>query len=151
VTTVTVTARTVQPDSFEVVAIEGLLGASLSSAIAVCIHDAVEEVGALLHLRFVVRPGHNADVTDTTLAMELLLLDRCMLRLRELAPAARNLRARLVAHLPASIPHTACDAVLDLIGQFLRDQRVEVGAPDLSQGAPRQITFDPGMGSLTVG
>jgi len=149
-TAATVPARTVAPDSFEVLVEEGLLCAALSSAIAVCIHGTVEEAGALLHLRFVVRPGRSADVTDTTLAMELLLLDRCLASLREAAPAARSLRARVVAHVPAPIPRAACEAVLDLIGQFLRDQQVEVDAPDLAQGAPRQLAFRPGMGSLTV-
>ena len=149
-TAATVPARTVAPDSFEVLVEEGLLCALLSSAIAVCIHGNVQEVGALLHLRFVVRPGRSADVTDTTLATELLLLDRCLASLRDAAPMARSLRARLVAHVPAAVPRAACEAVLDLIGQFLRDQHIEVDAPDLSQGAPRQLAFRPVMGSLAV-
>jgi chemotaxis receptor (MCP) glutamine deamidase CheD len=143
--------RIVEPDRFEVVEAEGLLRATLSSAIAVCIHDTLEEVGALLHLRFVVRADRSGDVTDTTLATELLLLDRCLQSLREVAPAARNLRARTIAHLPAAAPRAGCDAVLELIGQFLRDQGAEVHAPDLAQSAPRQVAFRPCMGSLKVG
>src|SRR5690606_22056817 len=68
----------VAPDRFEVVTDDAILVAELRSAIAVCIYDAVQEAGALLHLRFIVRANKPADVTDTTLATELLLLDRCV-------------------------------------------------------------------------
>ena len=73
----------VAPDHFEIVADDALLIAELQSAIAVCIYDAIEEAGALLHLRFIVRSPRPADLTDTTLATELLLLDRCIESLRE--------------------------------------------------------------------
>src|SRR5262249_51845277 len=76
----------VAPDRFEVVADDAVLVAELLSATAVCIYDAVEEAGALLHLRFIIRSTKPADVTDTTLATELLLLDRCIESLREAMP-----------------------------------------------------------------
>ncbi|HEY4747740.1 MAG TPA: hypothetical protein VIH38_09240, partial [Steroidobacteraceae bacterium] len=78
----------VAPDRFEVSSGETLLTAELRSAIAVCVYDADEEAGALLHLRCIVRHSKPADVTDTTLATELLLLHRCLESLRESAPAA---------------------------------------------------------------
>ena len=68
----------VAPDRFELSSGEALLVTELSSAIAVCLYDAAEEAGALLHLRCVIKSSKPADVTDTTLATELLLLDRCI-------------------------------------------------------------------------
>src|SRR5579872_2784760 len=90
---------TVAPDRFEVTGEDAVLVTELQSAIAVCVYDAVEEAGALLHLRCLVRSPKPVDMTDTTLATELLLLDRCIESMREVAPAARNLQARVVAHL----------------------------------------------------
>src|SRR3977135_501797 len=92
---------TVAPDRFEVAADDAILVTELRSAIAVCVHDAVEEAGALLHLRCIVRTPKPVDMTDSTLATELLLLDRCIESMRELAPTARNLQARVVAHMSA--------------------------------------------------
>ena len=47
---------TVAPDHFEVTGEDAvLIITQLRSAIAICVYDAVEEAGALLHLRCVVR------------------------------------------------------------------------------------------------
>ena len=73
------------PDRFEVVADDTLFTVDLHSALAICIYDAVEEAGALLHLRIIARGASPADVTDTTLATELLLLDRDRLAAMSLA------------------------------------------------------------------
>ena len=83
----------VAPDRFELSSGEAQLVTELSSALAVCLYDAAEEAGALLHLRCVVKSSKPADVTDTTLATELLLLDRCIQSLREQSPAARDHQA----------------------------------------------------------
>ena len=88
-------------DQFEVVTDDVLLRAQLSCAMAVCVFDTVDEAGALLHLRCVARQGSNPDATDTTLATELLLLDRCVEDLRTAVPQARALKAHIVVHLPA--------------------------------------------------
>src|SRR2546430_16031223 len=85
----------VAPDRFEVTSGGALLVAELRSAIAVCVYDADKECGALLHLRLMVRQSKPADVTDTTLATELLMVHRCLEALREAAPGARQLQARI--------------------------------------------------------
>src|ERR1700751_124380 len=82
---------TFAPDRFEVAADDAILITELRSAIAICVYDAVEEAGGLLHLRCLVRSPKPTDMTDTTLAPELLLLDRCVESMRELTPGARNL------------------------------------------------------------
>jgi chemotaxis receptor (MCP) glutamine deamidase CheD len=128
----------VAPDRFEISSGEALLIAELSSAIAVCLYDAAEEAGALLHLRFVVKSSKPADVTDTTLATELLLLDRCLQSLRELSPAARDLQAPQV--------RPAYDTIIALLKHSLKDAGVTLLPEDVSTGQPRRLRFRPSMG-----
>src|ERR1700761_5102230 len=109
-------------DHFEVVTQDVLLRARLNCAIAVCVFDTVDEAGALLHLRCVARPGSNPEATDTTLATELLLLDRCIESLRAAAPQAKALKASIVVHMPPdNNAKAACDSMLTLVGHFMQD------------------------------
>ena len=137
----------VAPDHYEVATGETLLVAELSSAVAVCVFDAVEEAGALLHLRFILRSSRPVDVTDTTLATELLLLDRCLDALRAVAPAARQLQARIVVHL-ADVPEAlaAGQTVLAPVKRFLEDAGVAVQPEDIAAGPARTLRFRPCMG-----
>ena len=142
----------VAPDRFEVVADDAVLVAELRSATAVCLYDAVEEAGALLHLRFIIRSAKPADVTDTTLATELLLLDRCIESLREAMPSARNLQAKIAAHLPENPDaQRACDSVLTLVRHFLDDSGMRVVTSDVVSGpAGRELRFRPSMGWMQM-
>jgi chemotaxis receptor (MCP) glutamine deamidase CheD len=141
----------VTPDKFEVVSDDAVLVAELRSATAVCIYDAIEEAGALLHLRFIIRSQKPADVTDTTLATELLLLDRCIESLREAMPHARNMQAKIAAHLPDNPDaQRACDSVLTLVRHFLDDSGMRVVSSDVTAGAPRELRFRPAMGWLQL-
>ena len=135
------------PDRFEVTAEDAILTTELHSAVAVCMYDAAEEAGALLHLRCIVRTSRPVDVTDTTLATELLLVDRCLEALREAAPAARQLQARIVAHLAESahaLP--ACETVMNLVRHYLTDAGVQMLPEDVAAGPARTLRFRPGMG-----
>src|ERR1700752_3893492 len=126
---------------------ESLLVTELSSAIAVCMYDAAEEAGALLHLRCIVKSSKPADVTDTTLATELLLLDRCLEALREAAPAARHLQARIVAHLAEGMhARPVCETVMNLVRHYLTDAGVQMLPEDGAAGPVRTLRFRPGMG-----
>jgi chemotaxis receptor (MCP) glutamine deamidase CheD len=138
-------------DQFEVITEDLILRARLDSAIAVCVFDTVDEAGALVHLRCVARQGANPDATDTTLATELLLLDRCVETLRAAAPQARALKARIVVHIPAqSTARLACDTTLTLVGHFMQDIGAELAPVDLDTGEPREVLFRPCMGTLQV-
>jgi chemotaxis receptor (MCP) glutamine deamidase CheD len=138
---------TVAPDHFEVTDVDAVLVAELHSAIAVCIYDAVEEAGALLHLRCVVRVSKPADMTDTTLATELLLLDRCVESMREAAPAARNLQARIFAHVDDHpMAPQVCEAALTLVKHFLADSGVRLLPEEMNAGPSRMLRFRPSMG-----
>jgi chemotaxis receptor (MCP) glutamine deamidase CheD len=137
----------VAPDRFEVTAGESLLITQLSSAIAVCVYDAAEEAGALLHLRCIVRASKPVDVTDTTLATELLLLDRCLESLRETAPAARQLQARIVVHVTeAPQARRSCETVVALVTRYLEDAGVQLSPTDIATGPVRTLRFRPSMG-----
>jgi len=138
---------TVAPDRFEVTSSDLLLVTELSSAIAVCVYDAEEQAGALLHLRCIVRASKPADVTDTTLATELLLLDRCLVALREAAPAARHLQARIVVHL-AEAPQaaTVAETVVAMVKHYLEDAGVALLPEDIAGGGVRALRFRPAMG-----
>ena len=137
----------VAADRFEISSGPALLVAELTSAIAICLYDAAEEAGALLHLRCIVKSSKPADVTDTTLATELLLLDRCLQSLREAAPAARDLQGRIVAHLTETPQaRTVYDSVISLVKRFLEDQQVTLLPEDVTTGQPRRLRFRPNMG-----
>ena len=137
----------VAPDRFELSSGEALLVTELSSAIAVCLYDAAEEAGALLHLRCIVKSAKPADVTDTTLATELLLLDRCLQSLREQSPAARDLQARIVVHLEDTPQaRAAYDSVIKMVRHFLVDANVTLLPEDVATGQPRRLRFRPNMG-----
>ena len=140
---------TVAPDRFEVAADDAILVTELRSAIAVCVYDAVEEAGALLHLRCIVRSPKPVDMTDSTLATELLLLDRCIESMRELAPTARNLQARVVAHLPDHPQaQETFEVVLTMVQHFLTDAGIRIQPLDVAAGQVRALRFRPSMGWL---
>ncbi|HVP35139.1 MAG TPA: hypothetical protein VMT09_16055 [Steroidobacteraceae bacterium] len=137
----------VAPDRFEVTAEDAILTTELRSAVAVCVYDAAEEAGALLHLRCIVKSSKPADVTDTTLATELLLLDRCLEALRAAAPAARHLQARIVAHLAEGAQaQPVCETVLTVVRHYLTDAGVQLLPEDVAAGPARTLRFRPGMG-----
>ena len=137
----------VAPDRFEVTAEDAILITELKSAVAVCMYDAAEEAGALLHLRCIIRTAKPLDVTDTTLATELLLLDRCLEALREAAPAARQLQAKIVAHLSESVhARPVCETVMNVVRHYLTDAGVQMLPEDVAAGPVRTLRFRPGMG-----
>lgn len=137
----------VAPDRFEVAAEDAIFTTELRSAVAVCMYDAAEEAGALLHLRCIVKSSKPADVTDTTLATELLLLDRCLEALRAAAPTARNLQARIVAHLAESAhAGPVCESMMSVVRHYLTDAGVQMQPEDIAAGPVRTLRFRPGMG-----
>jgi hypothetical protein len=111
----------------------------------------VDQAGALLHLRVITRGAKPTDSTDTTLATELLLLDRCVEQLREIAPGARALQAKVAAHLPEGEPaRRAYNLLLALVRDFLADVNIVQVSADAAAGAPRSLRFHPSMGTLQI-
>lgn len=141
----------VAPDHYEIVADDVLLVALLDSTVAVCIHDVVAECGALLHLRFVARGDERTDVTDSTLASDLILLDRCVGKLRSLAPRAQDLQGRITAHVqPDGVSRRIADAVLMLVRDFLTDSGIRIVSGAVDYASPRRVRFRPALGRLEI-
>jgi len=141
----------VPPDHFEVASDDVLFTARLEGTLAVCLYDAVEEHGALLHLRFIARGSNQADVTDRTLASDLLLLDRCVQGFRDAMERGIDVQGKIAAAVEAGEPaRQAAAAVLALIGEYLIDAGVCIVSHDVEYGAARQLRFRPSMGQLRL-
>ena len=99
-----------------------------------------------------MRSSKPADVTDTTLATELLLLDRCLAALREASPQARHLQARIVVHL-SDAPQAAgvCDNMVALVKHYLTDGEVRLLPEDMAAGPVRHLRFRPAWGGCIRG
>jgi chemotaxis receptor (MCP) glutamine deamidase CheD len=94
-----------------------------------------------------VKSARPVDVTDTTLATELLLLDRCLEALRAAAPAARQLQARIVAHLAEGArAQPVCQTIMNVVRHYLTDAGVQMLPEDVAAGPARTLRFRPGMG-----
>jgi chemotaxis receptor (MCP) glutamine deamidase CheD len=142
--------QTVAADNFAVVKDDVTLVAYLSGAFALCVYDAVEESGALAHLR-ILPPGrtNDPDLTDTTLSTDLLLLDRCVSDLRALEPRAQYLQAKLVAHVPdSSVAQARFAAMHAFLEAFLRDANVKLISADQHATSALVVRFRPAMGNL---
>lgn len=142
--------RTVSADNLAVVTDDVTLVAYLSGTFALCFYDAVHESGGVVHLR-IVPPGRvqEPDVTDTTLATDLLLLDRCMVDLRAAEPRAQHWQAKLVAHLPEhDAGRQRFVSMRALLDAFLHDADVKLVSVDECPGAPVVVRFRPTMGQV---
>ena len=90
-----------------------------------------------------------ADVTDTTLATELLLLDRCLAALREACPggpppagAHRGAPGRLRRQAAAM-----CETMVALVKRYLEDGGVRLLPEDIAAGpGARVCASGPSMG-----
>ena len=138
----------VAPDQFEVAADDVVFLADVSATVVLCLYDAVEEPGALLHLRFIARGEQRLELTDRTLATDLLLLDRCVDDLRRVAPRAQNLQGKIAAHVSEDVtPRATADAVIALVSDYLKDADVRIVSTNIS-AHPARLRFRPSMGQI---
>lgn len=141
----------VPPDHFEVTEDDVLLTAELDATLAVCLYDAVEEHGALLHLRFIARGSDQVDVTDRTLASDLLLLDRCVERFRAAMERGVDVQGKIAGSVETGeAARLAADAVIALVCDYLKDAGVRVVSCDIVHGQARRLRFRPSMGQLRL-
>ena len=143
----------VAPDRLEATAQDLLLLAHLDATMALCFYDAVEEPGALLHLR--ISPPRNTpapDVTDSVLTGDLMLLEQTIKSLRHIAPGARYWQCKLVAQLPDGDQAlgTAAAFVTEFIRAYLSDSIVKLVDCQVRFGAPVELVFRPAMGELRI-
>ncbi|MEJ0099596.1 MAG: hypothetical protein WDO12_07600 [Pseudomonadota bacterium] len=134
-------------DHYAVAREDRLLCARLAGSFAVCISDEVFESGALLHMQ-VGRPGRptDAELTDNTLSMDLLLLDRCVAELRAVEPQARHWQARFFAHADPNAGGE--ERLLGLRAFFeaaLEDTGIVMAGGNFYEGATQWLSFRPAM------
>lgn len=137
-------------DHYTVVGDDRLLCARLAGSFAVCITDDVFEAGALLHMQ-AGRPGKatDAELTDNTLSMDLLLLDKCIAQLRALQPQARHWQARFIAHADPNAGGE--ERLLGLRAFFeaaLEDAGIAMAGGSTYEGAPQMLSFRPALRQL---
>jgi chemotaxis receptor (MCP) glutamine deamidase CheD len=136
-------------DHYEVLKDDGVLRATLDGSIVVCVYDAVEEAGGMVHLRILPTGFGSREASDETLAADLLLLDRCLSTLQTTAPTSRNWQARLVTHYGADgILQPIGNGVLHSVTHACQDSGVRVVQSDAESGAPVTVGFRPAMGQL---
>jgi chemotaxis receptor (MCP) glutamine deamidase CheD len=140
----------VPTDQFQVVRADTVLIAELKMTFALCIYDAVQEGGAMLHMQ-VGRPGRisNPELTDNTLSTDLLLMDRCLSDLKRSDPRARNWQAKFVGHADITAGgHDRIAGMQSFIEAFLDDCGVRLVASAAHTDAPQRLSFRPSMGQL---
>jgi hypothetical protein len=137
-------------DHYLVVSDDRLLCARLAGSFAICLSDEVFDAGALLHMQ-AGRPGKSSDaeLTDNTLSMDLLLLDRCMAELRAVAPQARHWRAQFIAH---SDPQAGgAERLLALRAFFeaaLEDAGITLTEGGVHENGAQLLSFRPALRQL---
>jgi chemotaxis receptor (MCP) glutamine deamidase CheD len=136
-------------DHFEVLKDDGVLRARVEGSIVVCLYDAVEEAGGMVHLRIIPTAFGSTEASDETLAADLLLLHRCLEALQSTAPAAKNWQARLVTHYGAEgILQPIGRGVLQSVTHAIEDSGVRIVQSDGESGVAVTIGFRPAMGQL---
>jgi hypothetical protein len=143
----------VAPDRLEATELDIVLVARLDATMALCFYDAVEEPGALLHLR--ISPPRNtpaSDVTDSVLTGDLVLLEQAMKALRQIAPTSRYWQCKMVAQLPDEdeVLGNAAACVAEFIRAYLSDSIVRLVDTQVRFGGTAELLFRPAMGELRI-
>ena len=142
--------RAVESDDYRIATDDVVLCAALHSSLVVCLYDAVEEHGALLHLRLAA-PGHSRDpnLTDNTLSSDLALLDRALRELGAVSPQAKHWQAKLVAHTEdQASARVRCEGLQAFIGAFLQDAGIQVVSSMAHAELSVSVRFRPAMGQV---
>jgi chemotaxis receptor (MCP) glutamine deamidase CheD len=145
-----VAEQAVGADDYAVVEEDVTLTASLRGSFAICIYDALEESGALVHLR----SGDHAaardpELTDNTLLSNLALLERTLRTLQATSPRAQHWQAKLVAHIGDSpIARERFKLLQEFISSYLLDSQVKLLSARVGLRPQMRIRFRPAMGQV---
>jgi hypothetical protein len=140
-------------DTFSMTERDDLLCATVQGSLVVCLYDAVEEAGSMLHLRVVPsrsdRSAH--ELTDEFLASDLLLLERCCTAFRAACPAARHWQARVVLHCGADNELAGPgELLLEFVRAHALESRVDVVQALVERGPACKVVFRPAMGDVRI-
>jgi chemotaxis receptor (MCP) glutamine deamidase CheD len=142
--------QSVRADDYLIVTQDEVLCAQLHSSVAVCCYDAVEETGALLHLRLAVPGGaRDPNLTDATLSNDLAMLDRLMRSLRAVCPRAQHWQAKLIAHSEdVATARERCEGLQVFLAAFLQDAGIALISSEVRLEPQVQVRFRPAMGQV---
>jgi len=137
-------------DDYLIVTQDEVLCAQLQSALALCCYDAVEESGALLHLRLAVPGGaRDPNLTDATLSNDLAMLDRLLRNLRAVCPRAQHWQAKLVAQIDdVATARQRLEGLQVFVGAFLEDADVALISTAIHVEPQVLVRFRPAMGQV---
>jgi chemotaxis receptor (MCP) glutamine deamidase CheD len=142
----------VQSDDYAVVEADSWLCASPRLAFALCIYDAVQETGALLHLRIIPSASsRNPELTDNTLSANLELLERCQAELRAVNPRAKNLQAKLVAQVDDNAPaRERCSQLQSFLAAYLVESRIKLISVAVHMEPDVSVRFRPSLAQVVI-
>jgi chemotaxis receptor (MCP) glutamine deamidase CheD len=142
--------QAVGADDFAVVDEDVTLTASLHGSFAICIYDALEESGALIHLRSGDHAAaRESELTDNTLLSNLALLERTLRTLQATSPRAQHWQAKLVAHIEDSpVARERFRGLQEFISSYLSDARVKLLSARIGLRPQLHVRFRPAMGQV---
>jgi chemotaxis receptor (MCP) glutamine deamidase CheD len=137
-------------DQYQIANLDLILVARLDSTFALCLFDEVHETGALLHMQL-GRPGRAIDpeLTDNTLATDLLLLDQCLRDLKRSEPLAKHWQAKFIAHTaPGAGGLDRANAIQCFVEAYLADVQIPLAGRTTHSDAPQQLRFRPALAQI---
>ena len=142
----------VAPDTLMSTVKDAILVAKLDATIALCLYDAVEEQGLLLHLRVLPVGNVKQDLTDSVFTGNLVLLEQAKQSLHTVSPTARYWQGKLVAQVSAEDPmqERAAATVIEFIRHYCVDANIKLVDAQLRVGAPTLLHFRPAMGEVKL-
>ena len=145
-----VAEQSVRADDYLIVTQDEVLCADLHSSLAICCYDAVEETGALLHMRLAV-PGraHDPNLTDATLSNDLAMLDRLRRSLGAACPRAQHWQAKLIVQLETvASARERFEGLQVFLCAFLQDAGIALIHTEVRVEPRVQVRFRPAMGQV---
>ena len=136
-------------DSWHVARGHMLLSAQLEETLVICLNDDTQGVGGLLHLRLTAEGARSLDLSDNTLSLNLLLIERFMKELRANGARSAALRGTLVAHVPKDSPvEVAASTLVGLIAAYFADSRVPLVRREIRHVPAVAVLFEPREGRI---
>ena len=142
--------QSVRADDYLIVTQDEVLCADLHSSLAICCYDAVEETGALLHMRLAVPGGaRDPNLTDATLSNDLAMLDRLRRSLAVACPRAQHWQAKMIAQLEAvASARERFEGLQVFLCAFLQDAGIALIHTEVHVEPQVQVRFRPSMGQV---
>ncbi|HSN70197.1 MAG TPA: hypothetical protein VLT59_01755 [Steroidobacteraceae bacterium] len=136
-------------DSWHVARGHRLLAAQLEDSLALCLNDDTQGVGGLLHLRLAAENSRPLDLSDNTLSLNLLLIERFMKELRSAGARQQALRGTLIAHVLKGSPiAVAASTLIGLIAAYYADAKISLLRREISHVPAVAVLFEAREGRI---